>query len=73
MADDSADWQVACERAALVADDIDFAREVDRHTIPHWSHAWPRINALSRRGLVRVRPLNRWMAEVEATEAARGA
>jgi hypothetical protein len=58
------------ERAANLADDIAFAREVHRHTIPHWSHAWPRINELSRAGFLRVRPINRWMAEVEATEKA---
>lgn len=47
-------------------DDIAFAREIDKHTVPHWSVAWPRINELSRAGLLRVRPINRWMAEVEA-------
>lgn len=60
------------ERAALVSDDIDFAREVDQHTIPYWSHAWPRINELSRSGFLRVRPINRWIAEVEATEKVKG-
>lgn len=50
------------------ADDIAFAREVDRHTIAWWSPAWPRINELSRAGLLRVRAVNRYMAEVEATD-----
>lgn len=53
-------------------DDIAFAREIDRHSIPHWSNAWSRIGELQRAGLIRVRVLNRWMAEVEAIgEAAR--
>lgn len=56
--------------AAMMKDDIDFAREVHQHSVPHWSGAWPRINELSRKGLVRVRPLSRWMAEVEATDKA---
>lgn len=60
--------RVRIERAAALADDLDFAREVHQHTIPHWSLAWPRINELSRAGFLRVTPINRWMAEVEATE-----
>lgn len=59
------------ERAAYaMADDIAFAREVHQHSVPHWPQAWPRINELSRKGLVRVTVLSRWMAEVEATGAA---
>lgn len=53
------------------ADDIDFAREIDKQSIPFWSTAWPRIGDLQRAGLVRVRVINRWMAEVEAMGAAK--
>lgn len=56
--------------AAMMEDDIAFAREVHQHSVPHWSNAWSRINDLSRKGLVRVTPLSRWVAEVEATDKA---
>lgn len=64
-------WHAAIEQAARESDDIHFAREVSGHTIPHWSHAWPRIAELQRAGLLRVRVINRWMAEVEAIGAAK--
>jgi hypothetical protein len=49
-------------------EDHAFALLVHQHTLPYWSSAWPKVNALSLAGLVRVRPLNRWIAEVEATD-----
>ena len=48
------------------AEQIAFARELHGTSVPHWSSAWPTIGDFQRAGLVRVRPLSRWMAEVEA-------
>lgn len=48
------------------ADDIDFAREISGHTVPYWSTSWPRISQVQRAGLVRVRVISRWLAEVQA-------
>jgi len=47
-----------------IENDLTFARYCDGRQVPHWSGAWPRINAVSRKGLVRVTALSRWMALV---------
>lgn len=48
------------------ADDIAFARSLDRHTVMHNSHIWPRISELHRAGLVKVTVLNKFLAEIDA-------
>jgi muconolactone delta-isomerase len=62
--DDGCPAETAARR--FRADDIAFARELDKKSVMHWSHAWPRIGELQRAGLLRVRPINRWVAETEA-------
>lgn len=44
--------------------DAEFARSIDGRAIPYWSHLWPRIGELQRKGLLRVKVLNRYMGEV---------
>jgi hypothetical protein len=49
--------------------DFDLSVELIGKIVPYWSHAWPRINELSRKGLLRVLALDKFKAEIVEPKA----